>query len=144
MLYDYLVNPRILVHARPEAELLSLGRHGRDRIMPQEEINRRMIEAARAGKTVVRLKGGDPAVFGRLAEEVEALAAAGVPMKIVPGITAALAAGSYAGIMLTHRDEASAVARRDRATSSDDKPDRRGSTSPRWPRFPARSCSTWA
>ena len=78
--------------------------------MPQADVNRRLIELARAGKTVVRLKGGDPAVFGRLAEETEALAAAGVPLEIVPGITAALAAGSYAGIVLTHRDEASAVA----------------------------------
>ena len=110
VLYDYLVNPRILVHARPAAELLCLGRHGRDRIMPQEDVNRRLIEAARAGKTVVRLKGGDPAVFGRLAQEIGALAAAGVSFEVVPGITAALAAGSYAGIMLTHRDEASAVA----------------------------------
>jgi len=118
VLYDYLVNPRILVHARAGAELQSLGRHGgstapaeiRDRIMPQADVNRRLIELARAGKTVVRLKGGDPAVFGRLAEEAEALTAAGVPLEIVPGITAALAAGSYAGIVLTHRDEASAVA----------------------------------
>ena len=92
------------------AELQCLGRHGRDRIMPQAEVNRRLIELARAGRTVVRLKGGDPAVFGRLAEEVEALASAGVPFEIVPGISAALAAGSYAGIVLTHRDEASAVA----------------------------------
>lgn len=110
VLYDYLVNPRILIHARAGAELECLGRHGRDRIVPQAEVNRRMIELARAGRTVVRLKGGDPAVFGRLAEEAAALAAAGVPLEIVPGITAALAAGSYAGIVLTHRDEASAVA----------------------------------
>jgi uroporphyrinogen III methyltransferase/synthase len=109
VLYDYLVNPRTLVHAPPSAELCCLGRHGRDRIVPQEEINRRMIELARAGRTVVRLKGGDPAIFGRLAQEVGALAEAGVPFEVVPGITAALAAGSYAGIMLTHRDEASAV-----------------------------------
>jgi uroporphyrinogen III methyltransferase/synthase len=109
VLYDYLVNPRTLVHAPPGAELCCLGRHGRDRIAPQEEINRRMIELARAGRIVVRLKGGDPAIFGRLAQEVGALAEAGVPFEVVPGITAALAAGSYAGIMLTHRDEASAV-----------------------------------
>ncbi|HEX3998475.1 MAG TPA: uroporphyrinogen-III C-methyltransferase [Pirellulales bacterium] len=118
VLYDYLVNPRILIHARPGADMLCLGRHGGpagpgvcpDRIMPQAEVNRRLIELARSGRSVVRLKGGDPAVFGRLAEEAEALTAAGVPLEIVPGITAALAAGSYAGIMLTHRDEASAVA----------------------------------
>ncbi len=110
VLYDYLVNPRILVHTRAGAELECLGRHGRDRIVPQAEVNRRMVELALAGRTVVRLKGGDPAVFGRLAEEAAELVAAGVPIEIVPGITAALAAGSYAGIVLTHRDEASAVA----------------------------------
>jgi uroporphyrinogen III methyltransferase/synthase len=124
VLFDYLVNARILVHARPGAELVCLGGHAAKsaasdsnkpgdvskRIMPQSEVNRRMIELAHAGRTVVRLKGGDPAVFGRLAEETEALAAAGVSMEIVPGITSALATGSYAGIMLTHRDEASAVA----------------------------------
>ena len=78
--------------------------------MPQAEINDRMLALARQGRTVVRLKGGDPTIFGRLAEELDALAAAGIPFEIVPGITAALAAGSYAGICLTHRDEASAVA----------------------------------
>ena len=110
VLYDYLVNPRILVHARPGTELQCLGRHGRDRIVPQAEINRRIVESAQSGRTVVRLKGGDPALFGRLAEEVDALVAAGVPFEVVPGITAALAAGSYAGIVLTSRDDASAVA----------------------------------
>jgi uroporphyrinogen III methyltransferase/synthase len=110
VLYDYLVNPRILMHARPDAEVVCLGRHGRDRIMPQSEINDRMIELARQGRTVVRLKGGDPTIFGRLAEELDALAAAGIPFEIVPGITAALAAGSYAGLCITQRDEASAVA----------------------------------
>jgi uroporphyrinogen III methyltransferase/synthase len=110
VLYDYLVNPRVLEHARPGAERVCLGRHGRDRIMAQAEINARLIALAQAGRTVVRLKGGDPVVFGRLAEEVEALTAAGIPYQIVPGVTAALAAGSYAGIPITHRDQASAVA----------------------------------
>jgi uroporphyrinogen III methyltransferase/synthase len=110
VLYDYLVNPRILMHVRPDAELICLGRHGRDRIMPQAEINDHMIELARQGRTVVRLKGGDPTIFGRLAEELDALAAGGIPFEIVPGITAALAAGSYAGLCITQRDEASAVA----------------------------------
>jgi len=110
VLYDYLVNPRILRHAPPHAELVCLGRHGRDRIMPQEEINARMVAEARAGGIVVRLKGGDPAIFGRAAEEIYALREAGVPFEIVPGITAALAAGSHAGIAVTHRDLASAVA----------------------------------
>src|SRR4029077_9999769 len=100
VLYDYLVNPRIMMHARTDAEFVCLGRHGRDRIMPQAEINDRMIELARQGRTVVRLKGGDPTIFGRLAEELDALAAAGIPFEIVPGITAALAAGSYAGLCI--------------------------------------------
>src|SRR5205823_5717585 len=74
------------------------------------EVNQRMIDAARAGRVVVRLKGGDPAIFARLGEEVEALVAADIPFEIVPGITAALAVGSHAAIPLTHRRAASAVA----------------------------------
>lgn len=110
VLYDYLVNPRILEHVRPGAQAECLGRHGRDRIVPQAEINERLVREARSGKTVVRLKGGDPAVFARLAEEIDALGNAGIEFEVVPGITAALAAGSYAGIPLTHRETASAVA----------------------------------
>ena len=110
VLYDYLVNPQILAHARSRAELISLGAHGRTKIWTQGEINERMVEGALAGKTVVRLKGGDPTVFGRLAEELAALAARKIPSEIVPGITAALAAGSYAGVPITHRELASAVA----------------------------------
>src|SRR5438105_3904636 len=91
VLYDYLVNPRILAHANANAELICLGHHGRDRIMPQSEINDRLVALARQGRTVVRLKGGDPTIFARLAEEIEALSAAGIPFEIVPGITAALA-----------------------------------------------------
>ncbi|HEX3655818.1 MAG TPA: uroporphyrinogen-III C-methyltransferase [Pirellulales bacterium] len=108
--YDYLVNPQILEHARRGAELVCLGRHGRGRILSQDEINRRVIDEAHAGRTVVRLKAGDPAVFARAAEEVESLVAAGIAFEIVPGITAALAAGSHAGVSLTHRKLASAVA----------------------------------
>lgn len=110
VLYDYLADPQVLEHAAAGAELVCLGRHGRDRIVPQSEINDRLVREARAGKTVVRLKGGDPAVFARTAEEAAVLAEAGIPFEIVPGITAALAASSYAGIPLTHRDFASAVA----------------------------------
>ena len=110
VLYDYLVNPRLLERARPDAEVVCLGRHGAGRIVPQDEIHQRMIDGARSGRLVVRLKGGDPAIFGRTAEEVAALEAAGVPYEIVPGVTAALAASSYAGIPLTHRDAASCVA----------------------------------
>jgi len=110
VLYDYLVNPRILVHARAGAELVCLGRHGRDRVVPQHEINAQLVAHAQAGRTVVRLKGGDPIVFARAAEEIGALEAAGIPYEVVPGITAALAVGSYTGIPLTHGEEASAVA----------------------------------
>jgi uroporphyrinogen III methyltransferase/synthase len=110
ILYDYLVNPQILAHARPGAELICLGRHGRERIMPPQEVNARVVRLAREGRSVVRLKGGDPAVFAHAAEEVAALEAAGVSYEVVPGITAALAVGSYAGIPLTHGKAASAVA----------------------------------
>lgn len=109
VLYDYLINPRIL-ESCPDSEQICLGRHGRDRIWTQAEINERLAAEARAGKTVVRLKGGDPAIFARVAEETEALAAAGVAFEVIPGITAALAVSSYAGIPLTHRDLSSAVA----------------------------------
>jgi uroporphyrinogen III methyltransferase/synthase len=110
VLFDYLANPRIVEHAPAAAEKICVGKHGRSRIWSQEEINARLIEEARGGKTVVRLKGGDATVFARIAEETEALLAAGVRFEIVPGITAALAAGAYAGIPITHRDFASAAA----------------------------------
>ncbi len=110
VLYDYLVNPQILAHAPAGAQQICLGRHGRDRIMPQQEIDALLVRLAREGRAVVRLKGGDPAVFAHVAEETSALEAAGIPYEIVPGITAALAVGSYAGIPLTQGDAASAVA----------------------------------
>ncbi|MFO0904684.1 MAG: uroporphyrinogen-III C-methyltransferase [Pirellulales bacterium] len=110
VLYDYLVNPVLVRHSRADAERICLGRHGRSRQWTQDEIQNEMVRHARAGRIVVRLKGGDPAVFGRVAEECAALRAAGIPFEIVPGITAALAAGSFAGIPITHREVASAVA----------------------------------
>ncbi|HEX3870247.1 MAG TPA: uroporphyrinogen-III C-methyltransferase [Pirellulales bacterium] len=110
VLYDYLVNPRILEHAPVSAQRVCLGRHGRDRVWSQDEINQRLVADAQAGRVVVRLKGGDPAVFARLADETDALVAAKVPFEVVPGITTALAVGSHAGIPLTHRGLASAVA----------------------------------
>ena len=110
VLFDYLANPSLLAHAPDTAERICLGRHGRERIWSQDEINERLVSLAREGKCVVRLKGGDPAVFARLSEEVAALEAADIAYEIVPGITAALAAGSYAGIPLTERGRASAVA----------------------------------
>lgn len=110
ILYDYLVDPRMLRHAAPDAERICLGSHSDGRIMSQDEVNRRMIDAAREGKTVVRLKGGDPTLFARAAEELTALRQAGVPFEIVPGVSAALAIGSNAGIPLTSRETSSCVA----------------------------------
>ncbi len=110
VVYDYLVNPLILQHAPPAAQRICLGRHGHEPILPQAEVNRRLVELARAGRIVCRLKGGDPAIFARLADEVAALDVAGIPYEIVPGISAALALGSHTGIPLTHAEAASAVA----------------------------------
>lgn len=110
VLYDYLVNPVLVAHCRPEAERICLGKHGGGRIWPQEEINDQLVALAKQGKTVVRLKSGDPAIFARGAEEIERLVKEQIEFEIVPGITAALAAGSYAGIPITHRELASAVA----------------------------------
>src|SRR5688572_18225691 len=110
VLYDYLASPQLLIDVPPTAELICLGRHGHGRLLSQEEINDAMVRHAKAGRTVVRLKGGDPTIFARLAEELAALESAGVPYEIVPGITAAQAASSHAGIPLTHRDDASCVA----------------------------------
>ncbi len=109
VLHDGLVDVRLLRHA-PDAEHICVGKHGQSRIWRQQEITDEMIRQAKAKRVVARLKGGDPAVFARTAEEVDALREAGIPFEIVPGITAALAAGSYAGIPVTHRKFASAVA----------------------------------
>jgi uroporphyrinogen III methyltransferase/synthase len=110
VLYDGLAHPDLLRHA-PQAELLCVGKHGsQQRLWRQEEINAELIARARAGQRVVRLKAGDPAVFARTGEEVVALREAAIPFEIVPGITAALAASAYAGIPLTDRRWASAVA----------------------------------
>ncbi|TWU20811.1 uroporphyrinogen-III C-methyltransferase [Bythopirellula polymerisocia] len=114
--YDYLVDPVVLNHAgllREESrkrELICLGRHGEGRILTQEEINQQIVAAASAGKVVVRLKGGDPAIFGRTAEEISAIESAGLHYEVIPGVTSGLAASSYSGIPLTHRDVASCVA----------------------------------
>ncbi|QEG43674.1 uroporphyrinogen-III C-methyltransferase [Roseimaritima ulvae] len=109
VLYDGLSNRALLAHAAG-AEHICVGKHGQSRIWTQEEIIEEMLRHVRQGRVVARLKGGDPAVFARTAEEAEALKAAAIPFEIVPGITAALAAGSYAGIPVTHRKLASAVA----------------------------------
>jgi uroporphyrinogen III methyltransferase/synthase len=108
--YDRLIPPGALDGAREDAELVYVGKAPGKPSVPQEEIGERLIEAARLGKSVVRLKGGDPFVFGRGGEEGEALREAGIEFELVPGITAGVAASAYAGIPVTHRDDASAVA----------------------------------
>ncbi len=108
--YDRLIPPGALDGARDDAELFYVGKAPGVSSVPQAEIGERLIEAARSGKSVVRLKGGDPFVFGRGGEEGEALRADGIEFEIVPGITAGVAATAYAGIPVTHRDDASAVA----------------------------------
>ncbi len=110
ILYDRLIPPGALDGARPDADLRYVGKEPGAAALSQEETNDLLVELARAGKRVVRLKGGDPFVFGRGGEEAEALAAAGVPFEVVPGVTAGVAAPAYAGIPVTHRDAASAVA----------------------------------
>ena len=109
VLYDYLASPELLSSARPDAELVCLGRHGHGRLLTQTEINAAMLRYASDGRTVVRLKGGDPAIFARLAEELVALESAGIAYEIVPGVTAASAASSHARLPLTDRDDASCV-----------------------------------
>ncbi|MFH1264448.1 MAG: uroporphyrinogen-III C-methyltransferase [Planctomycetota bacterium] len=110
VLYDYLVNPAVLEHASASAELVCLGHHGGGRACSPEDIVARMLDEARKGRTVVRLKGGDPSIFGRGADEAEALREAGIAFEIVPGITAALAAAAFCEIPITHHEDASAVA----------------------------------
>jgi len=110
VVYDYLANADLLQHAPARAERVFAGKHGAGpHLLEQTEINALLVERARAGLTVVRLKGGDPLVFGRGGEEAEALLAAGLRFEIVPGVTSALAAPAYAGIPVTHRDWVSGV-----------------------------------
>jgi uroporphyrinogen III methyltransferase/synthase len=110
ILYDRLIPVTALDGARPDAELIYVGKEGRGPQMPQDEIDGLLVEHGRAGKRVVRLKGGDPFVFGRGGEEALVLRAAGIPFEIVPGVTSGVAAPAYAGIPVTHRDRSSAVA----------------------------------
>jgi uroporphyrinogen III methyltransferase/synthase len=109
VIYDYLANGCLLDFAPATATRILAGKHGQGSRMAQSEVNRLLIEHARAGRTVVRLKGGDPFVFGRGGEEAEELAALEIPFEVVPGVSAAIAVPAYAGIPLTHREMASAV-----------------------------------
>jgi uroporphyrinogen III methyltransferase/synthase len=109
VIYDNLTNPDLLAFTRPDCEVVFTGKHGTGVRLTQEQISAAMIAHARAGRWVVRLKGGDPFVFGRGGEEALECVRAGISFEIVPGVTAAVAAPAYAGIPLTHRDHASVV-----------------------------------
>jgi uroporphyrinogen III methyltransferase/synthase len=110
IIYDKLANPALLDYASPDADIIHVPKRIGSRSVTQQDINDLLLEKAATAKTIVRLKGGDPCIFGRGAEEAALLAEAGIDFQIVPGVTAAIAAAEYSGIMLTHRDYSSQVA----------------------------------
>ncbi len=109
VVYDYLASPLLLKYAKREAEVIYVGKKGGDHTLSQDKINLLLIEKAKQGFDVARLKGGDPFVFGRGGEEAQMLLSHGVPYEVIPGVTSAIAAPAYAGIPVTHRDHASFV-----------------------------------
>jgi len=109
IIYDYLAGQELTTLARPDAQLIYVGKTGSNHTLKQKDINALLIEKALEGKTVVRLKGGDPFLFGRGGEEAEELVSAGIPFEVIPGVTSAIGAPAYAGIPVTHRDHASTV-----------------------------------
>lgn len=111
VIYDYLASPKLLKFVPPDAEFIYAGKRGGVKhTHTQDEINNMLVENARAGKTVVRLKGGDPFIFGRGGEEIETIVNAGIPFEVVPGVTSATAAATYAGVPITHRGFTTSVA----------------------------------
>ena len=104
LVYDALSSPELLSWTKPGCEKIHVGKRAKDHALPQDQINALIVEKSKAGKSVVRLKGGDPMIFGRGGEEAAELAAAGVPFEIVPGISSSIAGPAYAGIPVTHRD----------------------------------------
>lgn len=110
IVYDRLADDRLLAYARPDAELIYVGKASSEHTMKQDEINQVLVDRAKAGKVVARLKGGDPFVFGRGGEEALALLEQGLPFEVVPGVTSAIAAPAYAGIPVTHRGIATSFA----------------------------------
>src|SRR3954465_7875878 len=109
IVFDYLCNPEILRWARPGIEIIYAGKKAGEHTLKQEEINALIVKKTAEGKSVVRLKGGDPLLFGRGGEEAVALADAGLRFEIIPGVTSAIAAPAYAGIPITHREHASQI-----------------------------------
>ena len=110
VIYDHLAGSELLSYAAKGAKLIYAGKKGGDHTLPQDEINRLIVEEAKAGHVVARLKGGDPFIFGRGGEEAEALVREGIPFEVIPGVTSAIAVPAYAGIPLTHRGYTSTVA----------------------------------
>ncbi len=110
MIYDYLANPVLLKFCPDFCELIYVGKKGGEHTLPQEEINKLLVQKAKEGKLVVRLKGGDPFLFGRGGEEIEALVQENIPFEVIPGITSGIAVPAYAGIPVTHRDFTSTLA----------------------------------
>ncbi len=109
IVYDNLVGEGIIDLARPDARLIYAGKESSKHTLPQDDINQLLVKLAQEHLSVVRLKGGDPFIFGRGGEELETLVASGIPFEVVPGVTAAAGCGAYSGFPLTHRDHAQAV-----------------------------------